>query len=93
MTGSLAEHTPEPLPLVQRYYNALGFDQPFTEFDPSTGTYQAQATPEEYAERFLAGDNGTHLCGADPADCARWTAELLAQPADTAEWHNQLEAS
>jgi hypothetical protein len=59
MTGNLAEHTPDPQPLIARYYEALGFFGP-SEWDPKAGTYsdtspaRAALTAADVDLRYLA---------------------------------------
>ena len=80
MTGNLAEHTPDPQPLIARYYEALGFSTPGTEYDPVTGTYQPEvpwlSLPGDAALMAEPDTPGPDGCGADPQDCARWLSEL-----------------
>ena len=81
MTGNLAEHIPDPQPLIARYYEALGFSTPGTEYDPETGTYKAEVPwlPTRPGDAALMAELDTpdpDGCSADPQDCARWLSEL-----------------
>lgn len=91
-----AEHAPAAAPLVERWYEAIGFNDPGAEYDTDTGKYEPDhsLSSAELAERYGRVDadspEGTRIREAEHAEAQAeadaWASVPDSELGDGAFW-------